>query len=308
MRALPDKRVRIRRGWTECCTPFGVGFARRSAIAAVSLGLLAAAPARAQWTEELHVPAATHPAPSGAPTAIVHAPRELDGSAPIHVVVFLHGWSGCARVLAYPGQVRCHARDREHEGWDLIGRFDEAHVNALFIIPQLAYEVRDGSAGRLLEPGHFRVLLDQILDGARRAHPFDGTLARVTLLAHSAGYESALAVLSRGGVERELRDVVLFDALYRGHQPFGEWALGAPERRLVSLHTGNGRPVRQCELLVALVRRGMPPSEVVVDPPPNARFARGRVIVGRSPAPHGEVPARHLAEILRAFAERDGAR
>ena len=43
----------------------------------------------------------------GAPSVIVHAPPGFDPRAPLHLVVFLHGYNGCVNVLMARGVSRC---------------------------------------------------------------------------------------------------------------------------------------------------------------------------------------------------------
>src|SRR5262245_25408262 len=62
-----------------------------------------------------------------APTVVVHVPPGFDPRPPLHLVVFLHGYSGCALMLAEAGRVRCKpvlANDPLREGWNLAGHHD----------------------------------------------------------------------------------------------------------------------------------------------------------------------------------------
>jgi pimeloyl-ACP methyl ester carboxylesterase len=255
---------------------------------------------RGPWTEELRLTEAPFDEPR-APSAIVHAPPGLDlARRPLRVVVFLHGWSGCVRVLAHEGPTGCRDGERARDGWGLLARFDAGAPNALFVLPQLAYLERDGSPGRFREPGRFRAFLEELLVALR---PRLGAvtvdeLAPVTLLAHSAGFETALALLARGGVE--VGSVVLFDALYVGVEPFATWVAAATERRLVSLYTGTGRTARQSAMLARRARTLLPSGAVAEDASislPEALRSH-RVVVARSPVGHGAVPGRHLPEIV----------
>lgn len=254
---------------------------------------------REAWTEEVRVSSAPFDAP-GAPSALVHASAAFDPTRPLRLVVFLHGWSGCARMLMLPGRAACHDRDDPREGWDLAGRFDASGSDALFLVVQLAMMARDGSAGRFEEEGRFRAFLTDTLR-ALRGRIGEVELADVesiALLAHSAGYESALAVLAHGGVE--IDRVVLFDALYRGVEPFLAWAAGDPDRRLVSLYTGEGRTARQSAMLGARAVSVLGQGSTATDAPSSLveQVRTFRVVVARSPVPHGSVPARHIPELL----------
>ncbi|HEY8428971.1 MAG TPA: hypothetical protein VIL20_11380 [Sandaracinaceae bacterium] len=250
------------------------------------------------WTLERTLANAPFAAPR-APSVVVHATPSFDPAGPLHLVVFLHGWNGCARVLAGEGAIACRDGDRPREGWGLARRVDESGVPALFVVPQLAFLERSGDPGRFAEPGRFRAFLEELLAVLPVGDPSLDRVGSLVLLAHSAGFETALALVARGGVPIDA--VVLFDALYRGVAPFLAWAGGAPERRLVSLYTGSGRTAQQSRMLAARARASL--GEVAYDDPrPLAELLRAhRVVIARSAAPHGEVPARHLAELLPAL-------
>lgn len=290
----------------------------RPAAAVAIVGLLffagATAPARAQpratsegWTRRLDL---AHGAfdQRGAPDAIVHAPPGFDPRAPLHLVLFLHGYRGCAEVLFSDApDARCRAGDPPQRGWALGARHDEAGTRTLFAVVQLAMWRRDGSPGRFGREGFFRAFVDDLLGaleaelGARRRV---ADLASITLLAHSAAFESTLAILRAGRIEDRLRHVVLFDALYSGGPAFLAWAAaGSREspRTLVSWYGGRGTTAERSRDLARRARRALGARAAVGD---DARVEQARdhaVLVLRTAAPHGEIPARHLAETLRAL-------
>ena len=249
----------------------------------------------AGWTEELDVAGGAFEV-AGAPSVIVHASAGRL-ARPLRLVVFLHGWSGCARQLAYRGEVACRDGGRAYAGWDLIGRFDGASSGALLVIPQLAFMRRSGSPGRFAEPGRFAAFIDATL---RALAPRIGEARAVdslVVLAHSAGYETALALIARGGIDVD--HVVLFDALYRGVAPFDAWVAADPARRLISFHNPGGRTAGQSRRLLALADE-----RATAEPGPLAPLVRAHPIVVRETRiPHGEVPAEYLAPALRALAD-----
>jgi len=260
----------------------------------------------AGWFAEATLENAAFETP-GAPSVVVHAPPDFDATEPLDLVVFVHGWRGCARQLAQAGEVSCSSRGRPLPGWDLAGRFDEAQVNALFIVPQLAFLRRSGSAGAFTQEGRFAAFLEEMLGAIRDRIGPPSTLARVrsiTILAHSAGYETTLALLSRGGVANKIRSIVLFDALYRGHLRFADWVAepATPERRLISLHGRQGRTVSQSLMLAARLRDGLGDElSVHAEGSLSTLIQSHRVVVAHAGVPHGDVPAHHMAEVLRAL-------
>lgn len=272
----------------------------RALRVALVLPLFVLAPgtlAHAQWTRRLELArgAFVH---ESAPEAIAHAAR-LD-RGPLRLVLFLHGYRGCAEVLAARGPARCRPGDPVQPGWDLLTRHDEADTGTLFVIAQLALDARDGSPGALGRAGGFRAFLDELLGaltaelgGERTARD----LASITIVAHSAAYETALALI-RSDVP--IAHVVLLDALYRGGAAFLAWAAGDSSRRLISMHTGAGATGRRNRDLARRARARL--SSALIETESSIAIGPShRVAIVRTRTPHREFPARHLAPVLRAL-------
>lgn len=277
--------------------------------AAFALAILASsAPSSAQWTRRLDLASAPFDH-QGAPDAIVHAPAGFDPTAPLHLVLFLHGYRGCAEVLAEEGDaVRCRPGDPPRPGWGLMARHDEAGTNTLFVVVQLALWARDGSPGRFARQGRVRAFLDELLAaiqpelGARRRVR---DLASITLLAHSAAFETSIAIVRAGGIDDRLRHIVLFDALYSGGPVFLAWAAaGTPTspRTLLSFHGGRGTTTERNRDLARRARRALGPRASTAS---TARLDDARdhaLVILETATPHAAIPAHHLAETLRALA------
>lgn len=273
--------------------------------ALVALALLATSHAHAQGrTIELDL---AHGATirSDAPEAIAHVPEGVDVHGPVALVILLHGYSGCTRVLASADpEARCRPRDRPEPGFGWAAAHEAARTRSVLLIPQLAWRARDGSPGRLTIAGEAARLVDEALSAL--APTLGGTLTHetvesITVAGHSAAFETTLAILRHGGLD--VRNVVLFDALYAGGTSFLDWARGGTDARprtLISLATG-GRTWTATQALVRDARHGT--TALVVDAWPATlpdTVAR-RVIGARVSVPHHDVPARYLAETLRAL-------
>jgi hypothetical protein len=262
------------------------------------LCFLLSSSASAQWTRRLELEHGAFER-HGAPDAIVHAPPGFDPALPLHVVLFFHGYRGCVEVLAESGdEVRCRADHPPRRGWGLLARHDEAGTHTLFVLAQLAFWRRDGDPGRFARPRELRAFVDEVLAsietelGARRT---TSDLASITILAHSAAFETTLWVLRVGGIEDRLRHVVLFDALYSGGPAFLDWARAAPERRLVSFFSRGTPEIRNRDLARRAQREGVPLGRAL-------EAARDRnVVVVETETPHAEIPAAHLGATLRAL-------
>jgi hypothetical protein len=261
-------------------------------------GLLRANAACAQWTRSLELVNAPFDQPG--PDAIVHAPAGFDPSSPIELVVFLHGYRGCIEVLAASGPARCGQRAEPQPGWALLDHHDEAGTNTLFVLIQLAFDRADGSAGRFQRHARFRAFLDELLGqipelGARRGvHD----LASLTILAHSAAFETSLAIVRQGGIDELDTRLVLLDALYAGGPTFLEWVAASPRRRLINIHGRRGSTADRSRDLRRRARRA---SSHECLGHSLEELGACRVVDVETLAAHAEVPARFIAPVLRAL-------
>lgn len=270
-----------------------------------------AASVEAQWTERVSVRHAAFSLPD-APSALVHAPAGFQPSAPLRLVVFLHGYMGCAEVLMRAGAVSCKPGGEPLTGWDLEKAHDAAGVSTLFIIPQLAFMKRNGKPGCFGRSGCFRAFLDEVLRALppERLKKSLDDVKGVTLVAHSAGYRAAQAVLEHGGTEKLIDEVVLFDALYCEPNGFLDWVAGRdPRRRLLSLHIGAGKPAEHSAQLFRRARRRLGAEGVArldddIDRPTlGAALRAKRLAIARVGVPHRQVPEAYLGRVLKALAD-----
>ncbi len=280
----------------------------------IGIGLLAlTATARAQdaWTEPVQVPHAAH-VTKGAPSALVHAAAGFDPTKPLHLIVFLHGYTACARMLLEIGAVACRPGE-PLPGRGLARAHDAAGRNTLFVVPQLAFLKPTGKPGCFAKPGCFRAFLEETLaalpsarlSGRKSLHD----VAAITLVAHSAGYESALAILQHGEVDGLVHEVVLFDALYGEEHAYLAWFEAHPQALLLSLHLRGGRPSRNSAALLRAARKrlGAGATAKLDDQIDTQGFGAGlagrRVVTARVEGAHRDQPTRYLTSVLRALGQ-----
>jgi hypothetical protein len=245
----------------------------------------------------------------GVPSVIVHAPAGFDPRGPLHLVVFLHGYSGCIPVLMGQGDVPCRSGEPAHEGWDLGARHDAAGTNTLFIVPQLAFMRRDGRPGAFAQPGGFRAFLDELLAGplgTRLGGPRKlSDIGSIDLIAHSAGYSSALAIMEQGGLGERIKSVVLMDALYAETPRFAHYIETHAARgfRFVSIALPNGRPYRENQVLLRRLQHSLGRTRVASAAADGiaTALANAAIVIADGTPPHRLVPFTHLPDVLRAL-------
>jgi hypothetical protein len=240
---------------------------------------------------------APYPPVEGAPQLVVQAP--LSAATEIDVVLHLHGYDGCVEVLARRGPTPCRAGARPQEGWDLLGAHASVGVPSWLLLPQLAFDRRDGSPGRLVRDGAARRLIEaSVASVARERGVAPPRVRSVTVTAHSAGFEATIAVMRHGGLGELLRHVVLFDAMYSGVGTFGGWAADDPQHTLIAFHTGSGTPARRARELEQHYRRRLGARLVSGDGAGEEDIAPGRVVLLRARTGHRGVPRRYLGPTL----------
>lgn len=249
---------------------------------------------------EARLDLSAHPVPAGAPTVVVHAPPDLPPQGAT-VVLYLHGWEGCARAIVASGAVPCLDGGAPTAGWGLGARHDEAGTRSVLVVPQLAWRARTGNPGRFREPGFAAAWLAELTEEVLAPRLGLDRVDDLVVVAHSGGYLTALELLDALPV----RGVVLLDALYGGADRVASWVAAGEERRAVSLYTGHPGTTGQSQGLARRVALALGPQRVAVDPPAaGAALAGHRVVVGSTRWHHGAVPEKHLAEILAGLVPR----
>lgn len=294
--------------------------AQQASVGAFALALaIACAPgphAAAQWTEAVHVAHAAYPR-SDSPSALVHAAANFDASQPLRLVVFLHGYMACTQMLMGTGPVVCRPGAVPLPGRNLADAHDAAGTNTLFVVPQLAFMKRSGRAGCFARAGCFRAFIIEVLaalpDKRLAGRKTLADVASITLLAHSAGYEAALAILQRGEVDALVHDVVLFDALYGKPEAFLAWAAQTDSARLLSLHLKAGRPAQHSAQLLRMATRKLGDAHTgkltvqFGDATFASALAQRRVAIATVAGSHRGLPQLYIARVLRALEDARGA-
>jgi pimeloyl-ACP methyl ester carboxylesterase len=250
----------------------------------------------------------------GAPSVLVHVPAGFDPAPPLELVVFLHGFMGCAQVLIADGRAACRAGDREQDGWALGRHHDAARTNSVLVVPQLAFMQRSAKPGCFVRRGCFDAFLDELVAElrARLSLPqLNSARTRLTLVAHSGGYQTALAILARSRAAQRVQHVILMDALYGGAPELASWLQRSARRgaRVLSIHLGAGATRRGSKDLYRRARRTLG-DERVADlraAQLDAALAgdeklKGKaLLVAQGRGAHRSVPESYLTRVLAAW-------
>lgn len=168
---------------------------------------------------------------------LIHIPRGFDIKGPAVIVLFFHG---------HGATLERDVRDRQK----LPAQVTASGINAVLISPQLAFDARNSSIGKLGEPGGFDRFMEEAqsqlvaMYGDERAR---AAFARMPILvvAYSGGYVAASACLANGGIGNKVRGVVLMDALYGEVGTFAQWIEERKSRIFISAYAGSTRSHNQ---------------------------------------------------------------
>ncbi|HUD49859.1 MAG TPA: hypothetical protein VMR33_23750 [Candidatus Baltobacteraceae bacterium] len=178
-------------------------------------------------------------------TVALFIPRGFRAHRTIDFVVHFHGWgnnvTNALRKYRLPEQFAAAAR------------------NAILIVPQGPFNASDSFGGKLEDDGGFKRFIGEALETLRANGIIDSAgPGRIVLSGHSGGYEVISAILARGGLTQNIREVWLFDALYGRTERFALWFDHHPGR-FIDLFTEHGGTEEETEaLMTALAGNGVP--------------------------------------------------
>jgi hypothetical protein len=112
--------------------------------------------------------------------------------------------------------------------------------NAILIVPEGPTNAPDSGDGKLeLDDNGFARFIGDVFGWLvqSKISPVDRA-GRIVLSAHSGGYGGAGGVLTRGGMNDSITDVLLFDSAYGYYEAFASWARG-DNKHLLSIFTSD---------------------------------------------------------------------
>jgi hypothetical protein len=173
----------------------------------------------------LQVAHGAYPAEGAFPNVIVYTPRGFDATPPVDVVVFLHGQMNCIDTVIGPFARSCNAAKRTapRTAHNLLAQLDATKKNAVLVVPQLARDKADSSAGAFADEGTMRLLFQDAfaLVPQLAAIDVDQDLGALQVISHSGGYKAAAGIARVGGVP--VTDLVNLDSFYGYEEEYFGW-------------------------------------------------------------------------------------
>lgn len=175
-------------------------------------------------------------------TVAIFIPKGFRESDRIDLVIHFHGWNNTvAGTLS---------------GYKLVEQFIASGKNVILVVPEGPHNAPDSFGGKLEDPDGFKKFVDELSATLKQRHVFQKSfsIGNIILSGHSGGYRVMSAIVDRGGMSANVREVWLFDALYAESEKFLAWA-DREHGRLLNIYTDHGGTKDDSEAMMELLKK-----------------------------------------------------
>jgi hypothetical protein len=170
---------------------------------------------------------------------LIIAPKNLNAKKTIDLVFWFHGWRNNV--------------DNAAEFYQLTKQFIASHRNAVLILAETAKDAPDSYGGKLENPGVFKALAGDVLNGLKSKHLISKncTYGHILLGGHSGAYRVMARIIQNG--QMPVNEAMLFDALYGETEKFMAWIKADSAHRFIHLYTDHGGTSEESHNMVKLL-------------------------------------------------------
>ena len=174
--------------------------------------------------------------------------------------------------------------------YQLIEQFVASGRNAILIVPQGPFNAPDSFDGKLDDAGGFQRFMAEAMTTLKDHGVIkDQQIGKIILSGHSGGYEVISSIVAWGGLNENIREVWLFDALYGNTERFVVW-FDHHKGRFIDLYTEQGGTKGETENLMASLKENQVPFATNDETNTSPRDLRENHLVFMfSELPHDEV-------------------
>ena len=159
-------------------------------------------------------------------TVAVFVPKGYHSKKEVDLVIHFHGWSNNV--------------DSTFAQYNLVQQFVESGKNALLVIPEGPKNAPDSYGGKLEDTNGFKKFVNELIDTLfHRKVITTQKIGKIILSGHSGGYRVMAFILMRGGLDKYIKEVYLFDALYAEEEKFAYW-VDHYNGKLIDIYTEHG--------------------------------------------------------------------
>ncbi|HTD39588.1 MAG TPA: hypothetical protein VK671_03140 [Mucilaginibacter sp.] len=172
-------------------------------------------------------------------TVLIIAPKNLDAKKTVDLVFWFHGWRNSV--------------DNAASYYELTKQFIASKKNAVLVLAETAKDSPDSYGGKLENPGVFKGLTQDVLNGLKGQHliPKGCKAGHILLAGHSGAYRVMARIIKNG--QMPIDEVILFDALYAETPIFLDWIKADNTHRFIDLYTDHGGTDEETHNMVKLI-------------------------------------------------------
>lgn len=173
-------------------------------------------------------------------TVAFFIPKNFVKNDETDIVIHFHGWGGNI--------------DAVFNHYDLVDQFCRTNKNAILIIPQGAKDTPDSFGGKLEDKDGFKKFIEEALDKLLKLNKIKTNKAgKIIIAGHSGGYRVMSYILMHGGMNDNIKEVYLFDALYGQTEKFTYW-VDHYKGKLINIYTTDGETMPETERMIECLK------------------------------------------------------
>jgi hypothetical protein len=213
----------------------------------------------------------------------IFVPKGFRRTDKVDFVVHFHGWR--------------HHVENTFSIYHLVPQFVDSQRNAILVVPQGPYDAPDSFDGKMDDENGFKRFMTDVRAAVEK-EGIIGTepIGDIILSGHSGGYGAMSGIVARGGMNDNIKEIFIFDALYAGTEDFMSWFDHNPNRRMINLYTAHGGTKEETEKLIAAVKERKPPVSYIAeneDKITTADLKKYQLIFIFTPLEHDLTPYEH---------------
>jgi hypothetical protein len=239
------------------------------------------------------------------PSALAYLPSYFDGTQPLNVIVYIHGFYNCVTNVIGTKNTACTSGGPARVSYALAAQLEASKKNALLLLPEVAYDQANADPGNL--DGGFQDFLTEAL--AKIGNYTIDQISTLVVASHSGGYKAAAGIAQRGGVY--VSEVWLLDSLYGSTGDFDAWvqsdtdSFGGQARRFAIVYTATGGTLGNSQAMAARARDWVT-SDILVDDRTTATWSNDKfehgLLFKRTGLTHDGVPRYYFGRLTSTTA------
>jgi hypothetical protein len=172
-------------------------------------------------------------------TVLIIAPKNLDAKKTVDFVFWFHGWRNNVDTAA--------------AFYELSKQFIASKRNAVLVLAETAKNSPDSYGGKLENPGDFKALVADVLQGlkAQKLIAQNCVSGHILLGGHSGAYRVMARIIKNG--QMPIDEAMLFDALYAETDIFMDWIKADSKHRFIHLFTDHGGTLEESKHMKQLL-------------------------------------------------------